>query len=227
MNKELIMELKDISKIYELNGISVNALEKINLNIYKGEVVILMGPSGAGKTTLLSIMGFLLHPTEGTIKFQGETFDKTSKQSNLTVTRRNSMGFIFQAFNLIKALSVIENLELMAKISKIHNNGYKEKCKSILRILGMEHRLKHKPKHLSGGELQRVSIARALVNEPEIVFADEPTGNLDSKNGHIIGEYFQKISKEGGTTVLCATHDHRLEFCADRIINIEDGKLVN
>ena len=227
MNKELVMEIKDISKVYGLKGVTVNALKNINLNLYKGEVVIIMGPSGAGKTTLLSIMGFLLHPTEGTIKFEGKTFDKDSKQSMLTKIRRNSLGFIFQTFNLIKSLNVLENIELMSKISNGNNNGYRERCISVLEILNMVNRLKHKPKHLSGGEMQRVSIARALINEPKIILADEPTGNLDSENGHIIGEYFRKIARERGTSILCATHDHRLEFCADRIINIEDGELVN
>lgn len=227
MSKEIVMELNDISKIYGLNGVKVKALEKVNLELYKGEVVIIMGPSGAGKTTLLSIMGFLLHPSTGTIKFNGSTYDKDSKQKTLTKIRRNSIGFIFQAFNLIKSLSVIENLELMAKISKDNKNGYQKKCESILDILNMGDRKKHKPKHLSGGELQRVSIARALINEPPIIFADEPTGNLDSNNGHIIGEYFRKIAKERGTSILCATHDQRLEFCADRIIHIEDGKLID
>lgn len=221
------MEIKDISKIYGLKGVKVNALKNINLSLHNGEVVIIMGPSGAGKTTLLSIMGLLLHPTEGTIKFGDTIFDKDSKQSELTKIRRNSIGFIFQTFNLIKSLNVLENLELMAKISKGNNNGYRDRCISMLELLNMGQRLKHKPKHLSGGEMQRVSIARALINEPQVILADEPTGNLDSENGHIIGEYFKKIARERGTTILCATHDKRLEFCADRIIHIEDGSLMN
>lgn len=225
--KNSIIKLKDVSKYYGLNGYTVKALEEATLSLEEGEIALLMGPSGSGKTTLLSVMGLLLHPTSGTIDFEGNIYDKSSKQKMLTETRRDSIGFIFQAFNLIKSLNVIQNVELMCKIGKIANNGYKERCKNILEMLQMGHRLHHMPKDLSGGERQRVAIARALINEPKLIFADEPTGNLDSENGKIIGEYFMEIAKERGTTILIATHDSRLEFCADRIINMEDGHLLN
>jgi putative ABC transport system ATP-binding protein len=226
-NNNVIMKLYDISKNYGLNGTIVEALKHIDLELKEREVALVMGPSGAGKTTLLSVMGLLLHPTSGQILFDDKTFDKETKQKSLTETRRNSIGFIFQSFNLVNSLNVIENVELMCKIGKINKNGYKKKCEVILKLLNMEHRLTHMPKNLSGGERQRVAIARALINEPKLIMADEPTGNLDSENGKIIGEYFQKIAKERGTTILIATHDDRLKFCADRIIHMEDGLLLN
>lgn len=227
MSKTAIMTLENVSKYYGLNGSVVKALKEINFELKEGEVLILMGPSGAGKTTLLSVMGLLLHPTNGKIYFEDKIYDNNTKPEVLTETRRNSIGFIFQSFNLIKSLSVLQNVELMCKIGKLNNNGYKKRCKDMLKMLNMGHRLNHEPKNLSGGERQRVAIARALINEPKLIFADEPTGNLDSENGRNIGEYFRKIADEKGTTILIATHDDRLKFCADRIIHMEDGILLN
>lgn len=227
MSKPAIMTLENVSKYYGLNGSVVKALKEINFELKEGEVLILMGPSGAGKTTLLSVMGLLLHPTNGKIYFEDKIYDSNTKPEILTKTRRNSIGFIFQSFNLVKSLSVLQNVELMCKIGKLNNNGYKKRCKDMLKMLNMGHRLNHEPKNLSGGERQRVAIARALINEPKLIFADEPTGNLDSENGRNIGEYFRKIADEKGTTILIATHDDRLKFCADRIIYMEDGILLN
>ncbi len=227
MSKTAIMTLDNVSKFYGLNGAVVKALINVNFELREGEILILMGPSGAGKTTLLSVMGLLLHPTEGKIYFNEKIYDSKTKQKIMTETRRDSIGFIFQSFNLVKSLSVIENVELMCKIGKLNKNGYKKRCEDMLKMLNMGHRLNHEPKNLSGGERQRVAIARALINDPKLIFADEPTGNLDSENGHNIGEYFKKIAKERGTTILIATHDDRLKFCADRIIQMEDGVLLN
>ena len=227
MSKTAIMTLENVSKFYGLNGAVVKALKNVNFELKEGEILILMGPSGAGKTTLLSVMGLLLHPTEGMIYFNDKIYDSKTKQKIMTETRRDSIGFIFQSFNLVKSLSVIENVELMCKIGKLNKNGYKKRCEDMLKMLNMGHRLNHEPKNLSGGERQRVAIARALINNPKLIFADEPTGNLDSENGHKIGEYFRKIAKERGTTILIATHDDRLKFCADRIIQMEDGVLLN
>jgi putative ABC transport system ATP-binding protein len=227
MSKTAIMTLENVSKFYGLNGAVVKALKNVNFELREGEILILMGPSGAGKTTLLSVMGLLLHPTEGKIYFDDKIYNSKTKQKIMTETRRDSIGFIFQSFNLVKSLSVMENVELMCKIGKLNKNGYKKRCEDMLKMLNMEHRLNHEPKNLSGGERQRVAIARALINNPKLIFADEPTGNLDSENGHNIGEYFKKIAKERGTTILIATHDDRLKFCADRIIQMEDGVLLN
>lgn len=223
----VIIKLEDISKFYQLGEVTVKALKKSNLAMHKGEVALLMGPSGAGKTTLLSVMGLLLHPTTGKIHFANKVYDSKTRQKILTDTRRKSIGFIFQSFNLVKSLTVIQNVEIMYKIGQLEKTGYKEKCKEILEMLNMGHRMDHLPKNLSGGERQRVAIARALINDPELIMADEPTGNLDSENGRVIGEYFQQIAKERGTTILIATHDERLKFCADRIIKMEDGNILN
>lgn len=227
MSKTAIMTLENVSKFYGLNGAVIKALKNVNFELKNGEILILMGPSGAGKTTLLSVMGLLLHPTEGKIYFNDKIYDSKTDQKIMTETRRDSIGFIFQSFNLVKSLSVMENVELMCKIGKLNKNGYKKRCEDILKMLNMGHRLYHEPKNLSGGERQRVAIARALINDPKLIFADEPTGNLDSENGRNIGEYFRKIADERETTILIATHDDRLKFCADRIIQMEDGVLLN
>ncbi|MFW9897807.1 MAG: ABC transporter ATP-binding protein [Candidatus Thorarchaeota archaeon] len=226
MKNNEIIRLENVSKHYGSEETLVKALNDADLVMQEGEVALLMGPSGAGKTTLLSVMGFLLRPTYGKILFGNKVYDRKTRQKMLTETRRRSIGFIFQAFNLVQSLNVLENVEIMYKIGKLEKKGYKNKCKSILDMLQMGHRLKHDPKDLSGGERQRVAIARALINEPQLIFADEPTGNLDSENGRIIGEYFRKIADERGTTILIATHDDRLRFCADRIIKMEDGEIL-
>lgn len=225
-NGELI-KLEEISKFYGSGDVLVKALRKSDLKMKEGEVALLMGPSGAGKTTLLSVMGLLLHPTTGKIYFGDKVYDSKTRQKVLTETRRKSIGFIFQSFNLVKSLTVLQNVEIMYKIGQLEKAGFREKSIEILEMLKMGHRLNHMPKNLSGGERQRVAIARALINDPNLIMADEPTGNLDSENGRNIGEYFQKIAKERGTTILIATHDDRLKFCADRIIKMEDGKILN
>lgn len=222
-----IIKLEQISKFYGSGDVVVKALRKSDLKMKEGEVALLMGPSGAGKTTLLSVMGLLLHPTTGKIYFGDKVYDSKTRQKVLTETRRKSIGFIFQAFNLVKSLTVLQNVEIMYKIGQLEKTGFREKSIEILKMLKMEHRLNHMPKNLSGGERQRVAIARALINDPNLIMADEPTGNLDSENGRNIGEYFQKIAKERGTTILIATHDDRLKFCADRIIKMEDGNILN
>ena len=229
MSKEqTIMKLESISKVFGTGDIQVHALQDINLEFKSGEVILLMGPSGAGKTTLLSVMGLLLHPTEGKIYFSEKIFDEQSKQHLLTRTRREKIGFIFQSFNLVPSLNTTQNVEIMAKIGKLpkaERTGYKKRCQEMLRMLNMGHRLKSDITNLSGGERQRVAIARALINDPEVILADEPTGNLDSENGRIIGEYFQTIARERGKCVVIATHDDRLQFCATKTIHMEDGQM--
>ena len=227
MKEKEIIKLENVSKHYGSGAVLVKALKNSDLKMREGEVALLMGPSGAGKTTLLSVMGLLLHPTEGQIYFNEKVYDPKTRQKFMTETRRKSIGFIFQSFNLVQSLNVLQNVEIMYKIGKLEKKGYKEKCIEILGMLQMQHRLKHAPKDLSGGERQRVAIARALINEPKLIMADEPTGNLDSENGRIIGEYFRKIADERGTTILIATHDERLKFCADRIILMEDGIILD
>ena len=226
---ETIMKLENITKNFGQGEALVEALKDIHFEVKAGEVVLLMGPSGAGKTTLLSIMGLLLRPTEGQVYFTEKIFNNKSKQHLLTRVRRENIGFIFQSFNLVPSLNTIQNVEIMAKIGKLPKNqraGYKKKCKDILTMLQMGHRLKSDIAKLSGGERQRVAIARALINDPDVILADEPTGNLDSENGKIIGEYFAKIAKERNKSIIIATHDDRLQFCADRTVHMEDGAMI-
>ena len=228
MNKNYVMKLEDVNKIFGTGDATVEAMKDVNFTVKSGEVTIIMGPSGAGKTTLLSVMGLLLRPTSGTIHFADQVFNHKSKQQILTKNRRDNIGFIFQSFNLIPSLNVLQNVEIMAKVGKLSKNyriGYKQKCIKMLEMFNMGHRLKADIKTLSGGELQRVAIARALINDPDLILADEPTGNLDSENGQIIGNYFQKIAIERNKSIIIATHDDRLRFCADRIIQMEDGVL--
>ncbi len=228
MNKNYVMKLNNVNKIFGKGDTTVEAIKNVNFTVKSGEVIIVMGPSGAGKTTLLSVMGLLLRPTSGNIYFTNKILNHESKQQILTKTRRENIGFIFQSFNLIPSLNVIQNVEIMAKVGKIPKNfrsGYKQKCIEMLELFNMGHRLKADIKTLSGGELQRVAIARALINDPDVILADEPTGNLDSENGKIIGNYFRKIAIERNKSIIVATHDDRLRFCADRIIQMEDGVL--
>lgn len=229
MSKETIMKLEGINKEFGSGDALVKALVNINFEVKPGEVIMMMGPSGAGKTTLLSVMGLLLRPTTGMVFFTEKIFDNKSKQHLLTRIRRENIGFIFQSFNLVPSLNVTQNVEIMAKIGKLPKEqrvGYKKKCQDILRMLNMGHRLKTDIAKLSGGERQRVAIARALINDPDVILADEPTGNLDSENGQIIGEYFKQIAQERGKSIVIATHDDRLKFCADKTIYMEDGAII-
>ncbi len=228
MSNELLVKLENITKEFGKGDVLVRALKNVNYEFKKGEVFLLMGPSGSGKTTLLSVMGLLLRPTSGKIYLADRIFDENSKQEALTRIRRDNIGFIFQSFNLVPSLNVTQNVEIMAKIGmlpKAERTGYRTKCRDMLKMLNMGHRLKSDIKNLSGGERQRVAIARALINDPTVILADEPTGNLDAENGRIIGEYFQKIAKERQKTIIIATHDDRLRFCADKAIHMEDGNL--
>ena len=227
---EIIMKLEGISKSFGEGDTLVNALKDINFDVTAGGVILLMGPSGAGKTTLLSVMGLLLRPSSGNMYFVNKVFDPKSKQHLLTRIRRENIGFIFQSFNLVPSLNVTQNIEIMAKIGKLpksQRTGYKKKCRDMLTMLQMGHRLKADIKNLSGGERQRVAIARALINDPDVILADEPTGNLDSENGQIIGEYFKRIAKERNKSIIIATHDDRLKFCANKTILMEDGALIS
>ncbi len=228
MSNELLVKLENITKEFGKGDALVRALKNINYEFKKGEVFLLMGPSGSGKTTLLSVMGLLLRPTSGKIYLADRIFDENSKQEALTRIRRDNIGFIFQSFNLVPSLNVTQNVEIMAKIGmlpKAERTGYKKKCKEMLKMLNMGHRLKSDINNLSGGERQRVAIARALINDPAVILADEPTGNLDAENGRIIGEYFQRIAKERQKTIVIATHDDRLRFCANKTMHMEDGNL--
>ncbi|RQD84710.1 MAG: ABC transporter ATP-binding protein [Methanocalculus sp. MSAO_Arc2] len=214
----------DVSKIYSLKSGDVIALDHVTLSIEKGEFIAVMGPSGSGKSTLLNMMGCLDIPTHGKVFINDQNIGEMS-DDELTMLRRNHLGFIFQQFNLIPLLSAIENVRLPL----ILNGGGDEctlNCRNILQAVGIsEERLDHKPPELSGGQQQRVAIARALINDPEILLADEPTGNLDTKTGAQIMDLLSRLQKEEGKTIIMVTHDPTLSRYADRVIRIVDGRI--
>ncbi|MEM5812758.1 MAG: ABC transporter ATP-binding protein [Candidatus Aenigmatarchaeota archaeon] len=227
MNKErkVIVELENVKKIYKLGDVDVYAIKGISLKIYDGEFLAIVGKSGSGKSTCLNLIGCLDKPTSGRIKILGKDISQFS-ENELAKIRGKTIGFVFQMFNLIPTLNTIENIMLPMIFQGVKKEERMKKVKEIIKLVGLENRMFHKPNELSGGERQRVAIARALVNEPKIILADEPTGNLDSKNGKMIIDLLIKINKERGTTLVVVTHDIELASLAERIIKLEDGRIV-
>jgi len=219
-----LIEVKYLEKIYSGDGTKTPALNGVSFNIESGEFVAIMGPSGSGKSTLLHILGFLDRQTNGEYKFDGKTIDDYSKEEVAHV-RNKKMGFIFQMFNLLSRTTVLENVKLPLLYSGIKESLWDEKAKKAIESVGLSHRINHQPSQLSGGEQQRVAIARALINNPLVIFADEPTGNLDSKSGQIIMEILQKLNQEEGRTIILVTHETYIAKHAKRIISLKDGKL--
>lgn len=220
---EPVLELVDITKDYELGDQTLNILKGVTLTITRGELVAIVGPSGSGKSTLMHIMGILDKQTSGTVKLAGqEVKDLTESQS--AALRNKYIGFIFQQFNLLSRTSALENVLLPTVYSGTTDSKISY-AKQILTDLGLGERLQNYPNQLSGGQQQRVAIARALVNDPAVIFADEPTGNLDSKSGHEVVEILKKLNKEGRTIVI-VTHDLELAKMANRTIRIFDGEVV-
>ena len=203
----------------------VVAVKGVDLELIPGELTLLMGPSGSGKTTLLSILGCIMTPTSGSLKIAGETVTGRSAEE-LAKVRRDHMGFIFQSYNLFPTLNAIENVRIALDVRGI--TGYKatSRAEEVLRDVGLGHRLTNYPGNLSGGEQQRVAVARAIASAPSIVLADEPTAALDSENGHAVMALLSRIAKEQKRSVLAVTHDPRTLGYADRVIKIEDGKIV-
>ncbi len=224
MNSDIpVYELVDVRKRYGTRKNYIEALKGISLTIRKGEFIAIMGPSGSGKTTLLSIMGLLTRPTSGTVKILGKNVMKlTDRQA--TLLRRRTIGFVFQTFNLVPWLTAAENVELALAIGE-YNKNRKRRVMELLKAVGLEHRANHKPSELSGGEQQRVAIARSLANDPAIILADEPTGNLDTNSGLQIIKVLRSLSEEGKTVVM-VTHDQRMAEAADRIVKIRDGVIL-
>jgi len=224
MNKPII-ELENVTKIYRLGKVNVKALYNVNLKIYPKEFLAIIGKSGSGKTTCLSIMGCLDLPTRGKVKLLGKDISKFDDRE-LSKIRGKTIGFIFQMFNLIPTLTTLENVTLPMIFQGVDKEKRIKRAKKLLKLVGLEERMNHRPMELSGGEQQRVAIARALANEPQIILADEPTGNLDTKSGKMIIDILEKINKERGTTLVMVTHDIELASRASRIIKLEDGKIV-
>jgi len=220
-----VLDIENVSKSYLLGKIEVPVLNDINLTINKGEFAAIMGPSGSGKSTLMNIIGCLDRPTSGKIVIADMDISKLS-EIELARIRGKKIGFVFQTFNLIPRLTAQKNVELPMVYQDVPGKMREKRAKELLELLGLSERARHKPAELSGGQRQRVAIARALANEPEIILADEPTGNLDSKTGQEIMQIFDKLHSEG-RTILMVTHDRELADNCDRIIRLKDGKIEN
>lgn len=220
----MIIETSNLKKIYRTEEVETTALDMINLNLEEGQFVSVMGPSGCGKSTLLHVLGLIDNPSEGSYRFLGEEVSKYS-EAKRAVIRKSNLGFVFQSFNLIDELTVYENIELPLIYNKTPSNERKEKVEKVLEKLDLGHRSRHFPRQLSGGQQQRAAVARAIVNEPNLILADEPTGNLDSKNGHEVMKILSKLNEEG-TTILMVTHSEEMANYSGSVIQLLDGKMV-
>ena len=220
------IEVTDIQKIYEEGSVRVHAVKGVTLSIDAGQLVLLMGPSGSGKTTLLSMMGCILKPTKGRVQIMGEEVTNWNENS-LPLTRRKHIGFIFQHFNLLSALTALENVEVSLNLKGIKGKEGNRIARDLLEQVGLGDRCDFLPMDLSGGEKQRVSIARALAGKPSIILADEPTGNLDSQTGRKVIELIKQLAVKESKSIVIVTHDSRITDLADRIYHIEDGILTN
>lgn len=220
-----MIKLTGINKIYRTNEIETLALENVNLDVEKGEFVSIMGPSGCGKSTLLNIMGLLDAPSSGKIEINGTSVENM-KDKELAAFRNKTLGFVFQSFHLINSLNVIDNVELPLLYRKMPAKERTRLAKEVLERVGLSHRIRHMPTQLSGGQCQRVAIARAIVGNPEIILADEPTGNLDSKMGAEVMELLHKLNKEDGRTIVMVTHNEEQAKQTSRTIRFFDGRQV-
>jgi len=218
------MKLTDVSKIYRIGTEKVVALDNINLEIPKGEICCILGTSGSGKSTLLNLMAGLERPTKGNIVIKGKHIERMSENS-LARFRQKYVGFVFQSYNLLPALTALENVSLPLVFREVSKKVRNEKAKKILEQVGLGTHLKHKPSQMSGGQQQRVGIARAFIGNPEIVFADEPTGNLDSKTTVEIMNLITGLARENNQTLIIVTHDINIAKYADRIVYILDGNI--
>ncbi|MGD2249282.1 MAG: ABC transporter ATP-binding protein [Candidatus Methanofastidiosia archaeon] len=217
-----IIEVIKVRKEFGKKHAKVVAVKDVSLKVEKGEVVLILGPSGSGKTTLLSLIGCIMTPTTGEVFIHGINVMELPEKM-LPGIRKKYIGFVFQGFNLLKALTVLENVEVALNLNDVKGTEAKKRAQEILVEVGLEERIDFYPADLSGGEKQRVSIARALVTNPDVILADEPTGNLDSKTGQKISLILKTLAKEKGASVIIVTHDNRIEHIADRILYVEDG----
>jgi len=220
-----MIKLTGINKIYRTEEIETQALENVNLEVQKGEFLSIMGPSGCGKSTLLNIMGLLDSPTSGTIEING-TRTESMNDKELAAFRNKTLGFVFQSFHLINSLNVLDNVELPLLYRKISASERTALAKQVLERVGLSHRMKHMPTQISGGQCQRVAIARAIVGNPQIILADEPTGNLDSKMGAEVMELLHKLNQEDGRTIVMVTHNEAQAKQTARTVRFFDGRQI-
>lgn len=219
-----IITLSGITKVYRTNEIETVALDNVNLEVKKGEFLSIMGPSGCGKSTLLNIIGLLDRPTEGTVEINGTHVESLGDKA-LSSFRNHNLGFVFQSFHLINSLNVMDNVELPL-LYRSDKGNIRERVREVLDRVGLSHRMRHMPSQLSGGQCQRVAIARAIVGNPEIILADEPTGNLDSKMGAEVMEILHRLNKDEGRTIVMVTHNEEQARQTDRIVRFFDGRQV-
>ncbi len=219
-----MIKIENIKKVFRTEEVETTALNGVSMEVKEGEFVAIMGPSGCGKTTLLNLIGLLDNPTDGTYVLNGKDVSKL-KESKRTEIRKGVIGFVFQSFNLIDELNVSENVELPLLYMGTGGKERKERVLEVLRRVQMSHRVKHFPNQLSGGQQQRVAIARAVIGRPKLILADEPTGNLDSKNGLEVMELLRQLNEEG-TTIVMVTHSKHDASYANRVINLYDGQVV-
>ena len=220
-----IIKITGINKVYRTNEVETQALENVNIGVKKGEFLSIMGPSGCGKSTLLNIIGLLDLPTSGAVEICGKRAENM-KENDLARFRNEKLGFVFQSFHLINTLSVLDNVMIPLLYRDMKGSERTRLAKEVLEKVGLSHRVNHKPSQLSGGQCQRVAIARAIVGNPEIILADEPCGNLDSKMGAEIMELLQRLNREEGKTVVMVTHNEEQARQTDRIVRFFDGRQV-
>lgn len=219
-----MITITDLNRVFRTQDLETTALSNINLQVDKGEFVAIMGPSGCGKSTLLSILGMLDSPSSGSFEFEGKNIAGYSEKQ-LAELRKAAVGFVFQSFNLIDELTVYENVELPLQYLNISKAERKQRVEAILKRVAIDHRAEHLPQQLSGGQQQRVAVARALVINPKLILADEPTGNLDSKNGDEVMTMLRELNREG-TTVIMVTHSEKEGNYADRLVRLLDGQVM-
>lgn len=220
----MIIETEDLVKIFRTDEVETTALDEINLKVDEGEFVSLMGPSGCGKSTLLHILGLIDNPTQGQYRFLGEEVSNSPERKRVDLRKAN-IGFVFQSFNLIDELTVYENVELSLVYNRVPASDRKERVTEVLEKMDMVHRRNHFPLQLSGGQQQRVAVARAIVNRPNLILADEPTGNLDSEHGDEVMKILLRLNEEG-STIFMVTHSQENAAYSNRIIRLLDGKIV-
>jgi putative ABC transport system ATP-binding protein len=220
-----VIELKDVAKVYRNGAVEVHALRGVSLTVQPGEFAAIIGASGSGKSTLMNLLGFLDQPTSGTYFFAGQDVSRLSRRT-LAHLRNRKLGFVFQGFNLIKRQTALDNVELPLVYAGVRRRERRARALELLRRVGLADRANHQPSELSGGQQQRVAIARALVNRPQVLLADEPTGNLDSATGAEILAEFQRLNAEEGQTMILVTHDPTIAACAQRRITVRDGVIA-